>query len=82
MGILSIGTETTPYTNDLTITMHGNYWGRQLPEFGNKVLGCHSCKLDIHGSPKTPTWSRITATINTGATSLTIEEPSNWIVGD
>jgi len=27
-GTFSIGTETTPYSNDLTITLHGNYWDK------------------------------------------------------
>ena len=46
--------------------MHGNYWGKQLPEFGNKVIGCHHCQLDIHGDPKTPTWTFIDATLSPG----------------
>ena len=43
MGFLEIGTIDIPYQNELTITLHGNFFDKQLPMFGNKVLGCHMC---------------------------------------
>jgi len=45
MGKLIIGEEGegNHYKNKLTITMHGNYYDKQLPGFGNKVIGCHNC---------------------------------------
>lgn len=49
MGRLMIGLENQRYQHKLVITMHGNYFGPQLPEFGNKGIGCHECILDIHG---------------------------------
>ena len=82
MGKLIIGQEGNPFRTKLTITMHGNYWGKQLPEFGNKVIGCHHCQLDIHGDPKTPTWTFIDATLNPGDTTLTTSLDVNWVVGD
>lgn len=62
--------------------MHGTYDDKQLPEFGNKVLGCHMCQLNIHGTPKTPTWTSLKSTADISATTLTLKVETNWIVGD
>lgn len=81
-GRLIIGTESQPYQHKLVITMHGEYDGKQLPEFGNKVIGCHHCTLDIHGTAKTPTWTELQTTAAVGATSITLTQAVNWAVGD
>ncbi len=62
--------------------MHGTYDGVQLPEFGNKAIGCHNCNLDIHGTPKTPTWTLVESTLEIGVTTLVTTELTNWAVGD
>lgn len=62
--------------------MHGEYEGPQLPEFGNKVIGCHHCTIDIHGTAKTPTWTELSTTVNPGDTSITLGASVNWVVGD
>jgi len=39
-----IGSEAVPHLNKLEIVLYGTLYGdRQLPMFGNKVLGCHEC---------------------------------------
>lgn len=39
------------------------------------------CKLDIHGSPKIPTWSQLTATVNPGDSTMIIEDTdNNWYI--
>lgn len=81
-GKIIIGTESQPYTHKLVITMHGELTGKQLPEFGNKVIGCHHCTLDIHGTRKTPTWTELASTANVGAKSITLMTAVNWSVGD
>ena len=43
------GTETNRYQRKLTITLHGGFYDKQLPIFGNKVLGCRNCKFSLHG---------------------------------
>jgi hypothetical protein len=68
MGEFIIGTEDSPYMHKLIITLHGHELESQLPEFGNKVIGCHHCRLDIHGAPRTPTWTEIASTVQPGAT--------------
>lgn len=34
--------------------------------------------MNIHGTAKTPTWTTIDATINSGDTTLTLSESTNW----
>lgn len=83
MGRIIAGTEKNPYEGKLIITLYGNYYGKQLPEFGNKVLGCHSCKLDFHGKSKNPTWTYLAATANIGDNSITLSGTQvDWSVGD
>jgi hypothetical protein len=58
-GIFIAGREGAPHTHQLTITLWGNFYDSQLPEYGNKVLACHHCTLDLHGTAKTPTWTTL-----------------------
>jgi hypothetical protein len=81
-GAFQVGTEAAPYQNQLIITMHGNYQDSQLPEFGSKVIGCHHCTMDLHGKPKTPTWTVLASTAAAGATQITLNTAVNWSVGD
>lgn len=49
-----------------------------MPAMGNKVLGCHSCHLTIHGVERTPTWTLLSSTVNVGDTSITVDDPVDW----
>jgi hypothetical protein len=39
------GTEQHPHVRQLTFIMHGDYYGKQQPMFGNKGIGCMNCKF-------------------------------------
>jgi len=56
-GKFILGTELKPHLNGVTIILTGDVHTRQLPEFGNKVIGCYNCELDIHGKERTEVWS-------------------------
>lgn len=81
-GRLIIGTEATPYTSKLVITMHGNIYDKQLPDVGNKCIACHQCRLDIHGTRRDKTWTELDATADIGATTITLTETVDWKVGE
>lgn len=81
-GSLQIGTKENPHTHKLTITLHGKYETNQLPIVGNKHISVHGGKLDIHGLPKTPTWTLLGASVSPGATTITLVQAVNWSVGD
>jgi hypothetical protein len=65
----------------LSITLHGGYYAKQLPIFGNKVLGCLNCKFSLHGKERRPTWTMVANTINIGDTSFNVLEPVDWQPG-
>jgi len=81
-GSLQIGTKENPHTHKLTITLYGRYETKQLPVVGNKHISVHGGKLDIHGSPKTPTWTLLGASVSPGATTVSLTQEVNWSVGD
>ena len=76
------GTEQHPHTNPLTFIMHGGYYGKQQPMFGNKGIGCKDCKFSMHGAPRTKTWSSLSATVSPNATQLTVVDSVDWQVGE
>jgi hypothetical protein len=76
------GTESAPLHSKLTFIMHGNYFGKQQPMFGNKGIGCLNCKFSMYGRPRKPTWTTIAATIYPGNSSFTTSEDVDWQVGE
>jgi hypothetical protein len=49
---------------------------------GNKVIGCHMCELDIHGVKPSHYYSLLSSTANVGATSIMVDDLTDWKVGD
>ena len=62
--------------------MHGGYYGKQQPLFGNKGIGCLNCKFSMYGAPRAMTWTTLSATVNVGATTLTLTDAVDWQVGE
>ena len=56
-GTMEVGTEEFPYTSKIMITMHSDLLDPYLPIYGNKVIGCRFCTLDMHGIKRTPVWT-------------------------
>jgi hypothetical protein len=82
-GSFQAGTEKKPYQHQLTFLLHGGYYDKQLPGMGNKGIGCHACKFDMHGKPIVNTWTELDATADVGATSITVRGAiDDWKVGD
>ena len=48
-GVLEVGTEENPYTNEALITLHGHLRSLELPIYGAKVLAVTNGRLDLHG---------------------------------
>lgn len=66
-GLLEIGTEEFPITNDLTITLWGEKYDPTIPLFGNKVIAVYKGTLDIHGAPVNVTWTDLSQTADVGS---------------
>jgi hypothetical protein len=81
-GTFLAGTEKHPHTKKLTFIMHGNYYGKQMPMFGNKGIGCMNCKFYMYGTPRLATWTTLSATINPGDTTFTLSDDIDWVAGE
>lgn len=71
-GTFEAGTEQNPKQKKLTITLFGEINDKQLPEFGNKMIACHCCTLDLHGERRSRTWTELATTANKGDNSITL----------
>jgi hypothetical protein len=80
---LRIGTETNPFSQRATITLHGRrYTAKEIPSYGAKNIAVRYGTLDLHGLPKTPTWTRLGATATAGSSTIILAESVNWQSGD
>jgi hypothetical protein len=62
--------------------MHSKIDSPYLPIYGNKCIGLRFGDLDMHGVEKTPTWTKMEATVEKGATKIQLHEAVNWVAGD
>jgi len=81
-GYFEAGTEQFPYTSKLTITMHSQIDDPYLPIYGNKVIGVRFGTIELHGKPRTKTWTQMDVTAEAGATQITLMEPVDWQIGE
>ena len=84
-GYMEVGTEDDPYLSKLTITMHGVERDPFLPTYGNKVIGVRYGQLEMHGAPRSVTWTDLMMTAEAGDTSITLNDqdnPVDWAVGE
>lgn len=81
-GTFLAGTVKQPRVRQLTFIMYGNYFGKQIPMFGNKGIGCLNCKFYMHGTPRSFTWSTISSPIQPGNTTFDITDDVDWKVGE
>lgn len=76
-GVLQVGTELTPFVHSATITLHGESSSAAIPRWGNKVLAV-SGVIELHGQPKTPSWTRLTADAAANSRDLSFSGGSDW----
>jgi gliding motility-associated-like protein len=84
MGTLEVGTSTSPFTNQATITLNatdlnGDALGMGMGTRGILVMGG---KLELHGAPPTKHYTKISDHAAKGATSLTLLDAVSWKVDD
>jgi len=79
---MEVGTEEFPYTSQMTFTMHGNISSPYLPIYGNKCIAVREGILDMHGIPRTPTWTVLNETVLPNATTITLSEAVDWVAGE
>jgi hypothetical protein len=81
-GTMEVGTEEFPYDSKLTITMHSQMTDPYLPIYGNKVIGCRYCTLDLHGIKREPSWSELDSTVLPGGNKITMIRDVDWKKGE
>ena len=84
-GHFEIGTEEAPFcSGNALIKMYGHQRSVNLPIYGAKVLAVRFGSIDIHGCPKTTTWTEMDITAEAGETSITLTHPvkDDWFVGN
>lgn len=81
-GRFQAGTEDNPFMNQLTFIMSGSYYDKQLPAFGNKVIGCYCCTFDMYGKVRNVTWTELSQTSSSGTTKVTLTTAVDWQVGE
>ena len=91
-GRIEIGTEQTPFTKRVVLTLTGGVCtaptactcaatGHEMTD-GNVMSAINGGVLDIHGSTSVGVgWNKLNATIQPGATSITLASPVNWPIG-
>jgi len=62
--------------------MHSNKYSPYLPIYGNKVIGVRFGQLEMHGVPRSITWTRLAATADVNATSIELTDEVDWKVGE
>jgi len=62
--------------------MSSDKYSPYLPIYGNKVIGVRFGTLDMHGIERDIVWTRLAATAEVGATSITLLETTDWAVGE
>ncbi|EAR99597.2 IPT/TIG domain protein (macronuclear) [Tetrahymena thermophila SB210] len=84
-GRVIIGTQASPVTGNIRITMHGTQDEKQFPTVGNKGLSLYNGSLDIQGALRPVTWTELSQTAKIGDTSIQvfIKDPGfDWKTGE
>src|SRR5688500_10345406 len=81
-GELEIGTEARPHSRKATITFTDNVKGEDvMVGMGDRGIMIAGGTLNLHGN-RTHTWTKLSKTAETGATSIEVLNASGWRVGD
>ena len=85
-GRLVTGYPDTPFTSRATFLLHGNKSSPEHfftigPILGAKALGAFG-ELILTGTPRSPSWTTLAATVAAGGTQISLSDPVEWEVGD
>ncbi len=82
-GRLAIGSETSPFTKHATITLTGKEPTEDVMGMGTKFIGVMTGgRLDLHGPTGITSWTKLTAPVAAGATSVEVDDAAGWRAGD
>ncbi|WP_034342603.1 G8 domain-containing protein [Deinococcus misasensis] len=81
-GTLQVGTEKEPVQGSAEIILTSNNLSDSIHNMGAKVLGVMGGTLELQGAVPTRTWTRLNGNVTAGSTTITVQDPINWKVGD
>ena len=84
-GHFELGTEEKPFcSGQALIMLYGHQRSINLPIYGAKVFAVRFGTIDIHGCPKTTTWTELDETAEAGEDEIRLTHPvrDDWFVGD
>ncbi|MCL6252355.1 hypothetical protein M3P36_15045, partial [Altererythrobacter sp. KTW20L] len=80
-GSLTIGTADSPHRHNAAITLTDNVPGEDINTMGDRGIILMRGTLDLHGS-RSHSWTRLAATAERGARSISLLDAGDWRVGD
>lgn len=82
---LEVGTTGARYTGDFTLTLKGeqseNFMHGAHDMGWRALLAINGGTLNLHGEDRV-SWTRLTADVSAGASSMTVADSVNWELGD
>ncbi len=81
-GLLQVGTESKPFRHQAAITLLDRTPGEDVHGMGDKVIGVMDGRIELHGTVRGPSWTRLATTAAAGANQLVLERPVAWRPGD
>lgn len=80
--MFEVGTNASRFAQNFTLTLKGLPTESPMASMGAKLLGAHNGgTLEIHGRDRIE-WTHLGANAVAGATSLTLSEAVDWVVGE
>ncbi|WP_420597133.1 G8 domain-containing protein [Deinococcus sp.] len=80
-GELRIGSAEKPFVHRADIVLTDSKPGENIMDMGDRVLGVMDGTLELHGQARRP-WTRLSATAQAGAPTLTLQDAPDWQAGD
>ncbi len=82
-GRLGIGSEANPFTKHATITLKGSDPTEDVSGMGTKFIAAMGGgRLDLHGPAGVTSWTKLSAPVAVGATSVQVDDAAGWQAGD
>lgn len=81
-GRFTIGTPEAPYVHNAVIRLFGDRLTPEIPVHGSKVLALRHGALDMHGIPRSPTFTKLAETAAAFSSIIKVRGPVDWKAGE
>ncbi len=81
-GALKIGSETAPFTHQVTITLTATDLNENIMGMGTRGILLMGGRLELYGASPNIAWTKLNANAALGATNLTLKDSVDWQAKD